>query len=189
MTVGSVSDARIGALLWVIFIISWYAAMVWRAPARKEGSRSSAIRDILFYAIGFLLLFNPQALSVVLWASTGYLGLLLLALELLFFAFAWWARISLGRLWSGTITLRENHVIIQDGPYRRVRHPIYTGFIGAAWSYALLTASPASLLGAALLTAQMAWKAKREEQFLRAELGSAAYDLYAASTPMLIPFI
>jgi protein-S-isoprenylcysteine O-methyltransferase Ste14 len=52
-----------------------------------------------------------------------------------------------------------------------------------------LVSSPATLLGAALLTAQMAWKAKREEAFLRQELGTADYDAYAARTPMLIPFL
>ena len=180
---------RAGALLWGVLFVSWYAAVLWRAPATKHGSRSGAIRDVLFYAIGFFLLFTPQALGRTLWTSPALVNGILLALQLGFFAFAWWARIELGRLWSGMITLREDHVVVRSGPYRLVRHPIYTGFIGGAWMFALLTESPVSLLGAAFLTVQMAWKARREEQFLRAELGAEAYGSYARATPMLVPFI
>jgi protein-S-isoprenylcysteine O-methyltransferase Ste14 len=79
--------------------------------------------------------------------------------------------------------------VVESGPYGLVRHPIYTGFLGASWAFALLIASPTALLGAALLTVQMAWKAKREESFLRQELGPADYDAYAARTPMLIPLL
>ena len=61
--------------------------------------------------------------------------------------------------------------------------------LAAAWAFALLVGSPAAIAGAAVLTAQMAWKAKREEAFLRQELGPADYDAYAARTPMLIPFL
>jgi protein-S-isoprenylcysteine O-methyltransferase Ste14 len=105
------------------------------------------------------------------------------------FAFAWWARLHLGRLWSGMITLQEGHRLVDTGPYRLARHPIYTGFLGAAWAFALLTGAPTSLIGAVVLTAQMAWKARREEAFLRQELGAEPYDAYAARAPMLIPFL
>src|SRR5262249_24181362 len=144
--------------------------------------------DQLGYVVGFGLLLVPGAKAPPAWPVPDVAGTGLLALEAAAFAFAWWARIHLGRLWSAAITLREGHRIVDSGPYGRVRHPIYTGLIGASWSYALLAASPVGLAGAAVLTAQMAWKARREEAFLRAELGADAYDAYAAKTPMLIPF-
>ena len=86
-------------------------------------------------------------------------------------------------------TLREDHHIVETGPYGLVRHPIYTGFLLSAWSFALLVASPTALIGAAVLSAQMKWKAKREENFLSKELGRAAYAEYSARTPMLVPFV
>ncbi len=43
--------------------------------------------------------------------------------------FCVWARVTLGRNWSGTITLKEGHELIERGPYRFVRHPIYTGML------------------------------------------------------------
>jgi protein-S-isoprenylcysteine O-methyltransferase Ste14 len=163
-----------GMTLWGAFLVSWYAGMLWTARALKRNSVAGRAMDVLVYAIAFGLL--P-------------LGLILLSLEAGAFAFAWWARLALGRLWSGMITLREGHRVIQTGPYRLVRHPIYTGFLGAAWSFALLVGAPRPLLGALLLTATMALKARREETFLRQELGEAAYDDYARRTPMLVPFL
>jgi protein-S-isoprenylcysteine O-methyltransferase Ste14 len=178
-----------GAFLWGGFLVSWYLAMAWTARAVARTSVASRLGDYLIYAVGFTLLFAPQARVHGLWETPEAVALGLLALEAAGFAFAWWARVHLGRLWSGMITLREGHRVVESGPYGLVRHPIYTGFLAAAWAFALLVGSPAAIAGAAVLTAQMAWKAKREEAFLRQELGPADYDAYAARTPMLIPFL
>jgi protein-S-isoprenylcysteine O-methyltransferase Ste14 len=179
---------RASAFLWVAFLVSWYAAMLWTARAVARTSWTSRLGDFAAYFVGFGLLFTPAAGVPALWAEPPPLAYALLAIQAGFFAFAWWARIHLGRLWSGMITLREGHRVVDSGPYGLVRHPIYTGFIGAAWASALVTPSSAKLLGAAVLTAQMVWKAKREETFLRRELGAEGYDAYAARIPMLVPF-
>lgn len=55
-----------------------------------------------------------------------WLGLLMVICGL---AFAVWARIHLGRNWSGTVTVKEDHELIRSGPYGIVRHPIYTGLL------------------------------------------------------------
>jgi protein-S-isoprenylcysteine O-methyltransferase Ste14 len=104
------------------------------------------------------------------------------------FMFAWWARLTLGDLWSGHVTRKEGHVIVERGPYRLVRHPIYTGLIAAVFALALTIGSPAGLLGAALIAIGFAIKARLEERFLSAELGEAGYADYRRRTPMLVPF-
>lgn len=173
--------------LWMGFLASWWLAALWTAKAVRGNSHASRGLDYVVYTISFVLLFTPSRLSPSLWREPPAVGWPLVAVEAAAFAFAWWARLHLGRLWSGMITLREGHRVVDTGPYRLVRHPIYTGFIGAAWSLALVEASATGLLGAASLTAVMSWKARREEAFLRQELGAAAYDAYAAKTPMLAP--
>ena len=178
-----------GTTLWGVFIVSWYAGALWTARALKRNSIAGRAMDVLVYAIAFGLLLASPPEPRPGWRTPLPLGLILLGLEVSAFAFAWWARLTLGRLWSGMITLREGHQVIQTGPYRLVRHPIYTGFLGAAWSFALLVGAPRPLLGSLLLTATMALKARREEAFLRQELGEAAYDDYARRTPMLVPFL
>ena len=182
-------DYKAGLTLWALFLVTWYLAMLWTARAVKGNSGTSRAGDLLFYVIGFGLLFTVPWRMPLVWRTAGPVSAALLVAEAGFFAFAWWARLHLGRLWSGMITLREGHRVVDTGPYRLARHPIYTGFIGASWAYALLSGSAPPLLGAVVLTLQMTWKGKREEAFLRQELGEAAYDAYAARTPMLVPFL
>jgi protein-S-isoprenylcysteine O-methyltransferase Ste14 len=104
------------------------------------------------------------------------------------FAFAWWARLYLGPLWSGSITRKEGHRVVDTGPYRLVRHPIYTGVIAASFVLAIELGAPVGFLGAAVMTLGWWMKAQQEERFLGQELG-AAYDDYRRRTPMLAPFL
>ena len=66
-----------------------------------------------------------------LW-DVGHDGAVVLALLTIpGFLFAWWARLHLGRLWSGTVTRKADHRIVDTGPYAIVRHPIYTGLLAS----------------------------------------------------------
>jgi protein-S-isoprenylcysteine O-methyltransferase Ste14 len=69
-----------------------------------------------------------------------------------------------------------------------VRHPIFTGLDAAAIALGLLSGRILPMIGAALIVLGCWIKARLEERFLRGELGEAAYDAYAARTPMLVPF-
>jgi protein-S-isoprenylcysteine O-methyltransferase Ste14 len=64
--------------------------------------------------------------------------------------FAWWARVHLGKLWSGGVERMADHRVVDSGPYAIVRHPIYTGLIAAALATAVIRATPWALLGGAL---------------------------------------
>ncbi|HVY84389.1 MAG TPA: isoprenylcysteine carboxylmethyltransferase family protein, partial [Caulobacterales bacterium] len=102
-------------------------------------------------------------------------------------AFAWWARVTLGALWSGNVTRKEDHRIVDTGPYGVVRHPIYTGILLGVWGTALFLGRWETLLGALLMTIGFWLKAKLEESFLVAGLGEAAYADYKRRVPMLLP--
>ena len=117
--------------------------------------------------------------SLVGWALAG--------LTVLGFLFCWWARLSLGSLWSGNITAKADHRIVDTGPYALVRHPIYTGMITAAAGMAVLNGSLLNIVGVALVIVGFTIKARIEERFLRTELGAEAYDAYAKRVGMLIP--
>jgi protein-S-isoprenylcysteine O-methyltransferase Ste14 len=103
------------------------------------------------------------------------------------FAVAWWARITLGRLWSGSVTRKVDHEIISAGPYRMVRHPIYSGLLLSVAATAALRGTVAAVLGAAAIGIGLFVKARVEERFLRSELGRERYDGYARRVPMLVP--
>jgi protein-S-isoprenylcysteine O-methyltransferase Ste14 len=69
-----------------------------------------------------------------------------------------------------------------------VRHPIYSGLIFAASATAVEKGTSYALFGAAILTFGFYTRARREERFLRLELGEGVYDAYARKTEMLVPF-
>ena len=193
-------------MLWASFLTSWCLAMLWTGRATSRGGRGARIGYFLGFALGFVLLFATSAQRAQgiwrggagLWLGAGWttawwhdppvIGWALIAAEGAAFLFAWWARLHLGKLWSGMMTLREGHRVIDTGPYRLVRHPIYAGLIGASWAMALVVATPAAIGGAIVLAVVMTIKAGGEERLLRRELGAAGYDAYAARTPMLVPF-
>src|SRR5262249_43201907 len=123
-----------------------------------------------------------------LWTLPDAAGWGMAAVTLAGFLFAWWARIHLGALWSGSVTRKEDHRIVDTGPYGLVRHPIYTGLLAAAFAMAVVKATPIGFAGAVLMTLGYWLKAKVEEGFLRSELGAEGYDAYRKRVPMLIPF-
>jgi protein-S-isoprenylcysteine O-methyltransferase Ste14 len=100
-------------------------------------------------------------------------------------AFAWWARIALGRLWSGGIERMAEHRVVDTGPYAFVRHPIYTGLIAGAVALAALQAKPWAILGAALFSLGFTLKARVEERFLEQEIGG--YEAYRRRVSMILP--
>ncbi len=97
-----------------------------------------------------------------------------------------YARVWLGRNWSGTVTLKQDHELIRGGPYRWVRHPIYTGILLALLGSAIATAEWRGPLGFALITISLLRKIKVEERVLTGQFGEA-YTRYQAEVPALLP--
>jgi protein-S-isoprenylcysteine O-methyltransferase Ste14 len=186
--------------LWMVWYLTWWLAAL---CAAKPAARP--VRDVwLFHrwlgVAGIVLLFMlqphsaglqfaPPVIVAPLWRAPAAAQWALFVFTAAGFAFCWWARVHLFALWSGFVTVKAAHRVVDTGPYRLVRHPIYTGVIAAAVFTAALAATPAALIGAALIAASF-WKtALIEEAFLRAQLGASAYDSYSRRTPMLIPLL
>ena len=185
------SPLLVSYTLWAIWFVSWMLAAAWSDRTESAPSRSSQLADRLLVLAGILLLFGffPALRSSRLWHFGPSIGWLLTMLTGCGFAFCWWARLHLGRLWSGTVTRKVGHHVVDSGPYALVRHPIYTGIIIASFATAIQTGTGAALAGAVAMTVGWYLKARLEERFLRAELGREAYDAYARRTAMLAPFL
>ncbi|UVK36208.1 isoprenylcysteine carboxylmethyltransferase family protein [Mesorhizobium sp. AR10] len=178
------------AALWLIWIVSWAAAAYWADPAQKRAGFQAEFRYRALWMIGTILLFVPAHGYVGrlrLWFPTLAVAWSCVALIAVGLAFSWWARLHLGRLWSGTVTAKAGHRVVDTGPYGLVRHPIYTGLLLAILATMAAKGTVWGVAGAALLTVGIIVKARLEEKFLRGELGSA-YDDYALRVPMLVPF-
>jgi protein-S-isoprenylcysteine O-methyltransferase Ste14 len=176
--------------LWDAWVVSWTVAMVW---SRRTAARPPALDQLVHWlptVIGFgLLAFGSSATHFApLWRLPDAAGWALAGVCAAGLLFTWWARISLGSLWSGSVSRKADHTVIQNGPYRLVRHPIYTGLIAAALAQGVLIGMFANLLGALILAFGFWLKARLEERFLSQELGEAGYSEYRRRTPMLMPF-
>jgi protein-S-isoprenylcysteine O-methyltransferase Ste14 len=172
-------------VLWLLWFLGLIAVALWSSrhtkrlhPAQEFGYRALVI-------VGTLLLFSFTPwpgldVQYLLWRPvSGIAGWLLVALTFEGFFFAFWGRIRVAA---------ENGMgdhIIETGPYKIVRHPIYTGVIIAAFASAIVLGKPSSLAGAALLTLAFVVRILLEEGVLRSDTGS--YDDYADRVPMLVP--
>ncbi len=179
-------------IIWIGWLISWVAASFWSDRAQKRAAtletwsyRAAMIAGgiLLVPVTGSLLGEKP------IW-EINYAGMYALAaLMLAGLSLTWWARICLGPLWSSRITRKEDHRIIDTGPYAFVRHPIYSGLIIALVATAAAEGTLTALFGAALIILGVWLKARTEERFLLTELGPEIYDAYCRRVPMLIPFL
>jgi len=179
--------------LWAAWVVSWIVAVAWsNRTEKRDAIWTELLFRVLFYA-GLILLFAFSPASgyyarTQLWHFGEAMNWISVLLTAAGFLFTWWARIHLGRLWSDQVVKKAGHHVVDTGPYRFVRHPIYSGLILSAWATAIETGTSFALLGAAMVTLAFYIKARREERFLRAELDSA-YDVYARKTAMLVPFL
>ncbi len=181
-----------------LWALSWGVASIWtRRTAARPSAAEQAVYLVPTFSGTWLLAWALRSRIVgrvasiadsPLWRLPDWAGWLLAGACVVGLAFTWWARLSLGDLWSGSVSRKEGHAIVETGPYRLVRHPIYTGVILALGAWALQLAAPASMAGLALITLGFWLKARLEERFLSAQLGDSAYADYRRRTPMLVPF-
>jgi len=172
------------------FWLSWIAAAGWSRPTDKRVNVKSQITYRLLMLGGAALLLVPAhgyAGPLRLWLVTRREGWVCTGLILWGLGFSWWARIHLGDLWSGRITKKSEHRVIDSGPYAIVRHPIYTGLLLAVYATAVAKGTVPGVLGALVVTIGVWMKARVEEVWLRNELTEDAYASYARRVPMLIP--
>ena len=188
--------ASYGAI--AVWGLSWALAGLW---SRRTAARPPVLDQVAYLAPtlagGLLIAVDARAAILgsrlgfgdpALWRLSAAAGWGLFSLCLLGLGFTWWARLTLGDLWSSSVQRKDGHTLVERGPYRLVRHPIYSGLILALVAASVELARPAGMLGTALLVLGFWMKARLEERFLSAELDEGAYADYRRRTPMLLPF-
>ena len=176
---------------WGVWTLSWIAAAFWADRPEKRPARGEEWLYRIVTLAGGCLLFRaafPRAgMGYRLWTVGPAAGWILFAVALIGLAFAWWARLRLGRLWSSSVTKKADHRVVDTGPYAIVRHPIYTGILLAAVATAAEQGTAGSVAGIMIFALAFWIKARLEERFLGEQLGAADYDAYRRRVPMLIP--
>jgi protein-S-isoprenylcysteine O-methyltransferase Ste14 len=175
---------------WYVFGAVWgvYALRVKRTKAAEKSSDRLATMVVMI--VSFILLFYEwtafgplgrrflPAQGWIAWAGVGVTSLGI--------AIAVWARYCLGENWSARVTLKEGHRLIRSGPYRLVRHPIYTGMLLGAVGRSLTVGEWRGVVAVALIVLAHSRKAMREERMLTAEFGEE-YTAYRRRTGFLFP--
>jgi protein-S-isoprenylcysteine O-methyltransferase Ste14 len=168
---------------WIIFWVYWLTS----AFGVKEG-RGSMRRIPLngLTAVSVILLvrvFRGGSLAVHS-PVLGAIGAVVFASGI---ALAIWARVHLGSNWGLPMTQKAEPELVTSGPYRFVRHPIYSGLLAGLVGTALAT-NLIGLIIAALLCAYFYYCASVEEKNLTATFPTT-YPAYRARTKMLIPLV
>ncbi|MBZ5721680.1 MAG: isoprenylcysteine carboxylmethyltransferase family protein [Acidobacteriia bacterium] len=185
---------NISLSLWAVWYLYWIASARHRvrdtgdSPAKRE-PWAGRVGYLSMMAVGLAMLFwHPPVpyLNHPLWPSeSAWLGAGL-AVQAAGLAFAIWARYTLGRNWAGRITVGASQELVIRGPYRLVRHPIYSGLLFGILGTAIVVGQVRGFLGLLLVLVAVMIKLGREESALRGHFGPA-YEKYAEQVPALVP--
>jgi protein-S-isoprenylcysteine O-methyltransferase Ste14 len=177
---------------WLVFFLYWAISALSSKAAKKTESVAERLQRMAPLAAAYVLLFYQAA--KLGWLDKRFIkdspaaavvGVTLTAAGV---AFAIWARWHLGANWSAIVSIREEHELIRTGPYRRVRHPIYTGMLLAMAGTALVLGEVRGLLASLITLAAFYSKARKEEAWLTREFGER-FEAHAKQTGMFLPKI
>lgn len=175
---------------WAIWVAVWILMAFFSKSTKRRETPGQRLEHLIPVLVGFLLIFRegrtPGWLGIAVFPDHPALMLACVVVAVLGLLFSVWARLALGSNWSGTVTIKADHQLIRSGPYRSIRHPIYTGMLAALLASAVTARLLIGLLGFAIVFFALWRKAKREETFLAQEFGPA-FDEHRQHTGMFLP--
>src|SRR4029077_17733736 len=114
-------------------VVLWLLIAFFNKSNKQKETPGQRLRNLIPAVCCLLLIFREGTgapwLTRAIFPDNPVLMLACVLMTVLGLLFAVWARLALGSNWSGTVTIKANHQLIQSGPYRFIRHPIYTGML------------------------------------------------------------
>lgn len=195
----SISAASLGEIVWVLGIVAWY---VIRYPFERRAKRVRIVSDSrsLSETVGLASALFGLAILPAFYVATGIpeaadhpASIWAVALGTVVFACALWvfrrSHKDLGRNWSVTLQIREQHKLVCTGLYALIRHPMYTSFLLMGVGQALLlpnwVAGLSGLIGFAVL---FFLRVDKEEHMMLDTFGPE-YRSYMQKTKRIIPYL
>ena len=177
---------------WWIFLTVWIVNAARTKTTVQRQSVASMMAHRLPVGFGWwLLIITPTwspFLSRQLLPRTPMLNAFSVALCACGLTFTIWARQTLAGNWSSDVTFKQNHELIRKGPYRYVRHPIYTGLLVMFAGTSLYIGQLRCLLGFPLVAIGF-WIKLRQEERLLVRHFPEAYPNYRREVKALVPFV
>jgi protein-S-isoprenylcysteine O-methyltransferase Ste14 len=177
---------------WILFAVIWLVAAFWTKRSVYHESRWQRLGYMIPLLVGAYLVFkgarlsHPLDLRVI--PRVDALAWAALVLCIAGLAFCFWARFTLGRNWSGVVTLKGGHELITRGPYALVRHPIYTGLLIMFVATVIVLGHVAGIIALPLVFVSI-WTKLRHEEKLMLQMFPHQYSAYQRRVKRLIPFI
>ena len=176
---------------WGIFFIVWVVASLSTKRSVNRETAAQRFRYVIPILIGWYLLFRGYRLSpfnIRIIPQNDAVLFISSILCVCGLGFCLWSRAILGRNWSGTVTLKEDHELIVRGPYQIVRHPIYTGLLTMLLATAMQQGHIAGLIGLILVFISFWIKLLGEEELMRKQFPDQYAD-YGQRVKRIIPFL
>lgn len=179
-------------IAWLILLL-WWLVSAWgnKSVARSEPWLTRLVLYWIPLVVAFGLL-GPGDWFGHTWLREGIVPhtvpvfAVALLLVVTGVALACWSRYLLGRNWSSVVQIKEDHELIEAGPYRYIRHPIYTGILLAFIGTALKEGDVRVIFGVLIVFLSF-WRKLRMEERMLGETFGEAYAAYRARTKALIP--
>jgi protein-S-isoprenylcysteine O-methyltransferase Ste14 len=156
---------------------------------RREGGTAFVIRVAGFVMLVGLLAGYFLGAGWLLEAGfhlPGFVRLLALSCAIVALALWTWTQVVLGRYWSAQLALRDKHELVTWGPYKYVRHPMYTAIFVWISSLAIVAANWFFVLAAAGTIAVLLVRTPKEENMMLS-MFSARYQEYMKHTGRYLP--
>lgn len=179
-------------IVWMLFFVYWQIKAVNTKTTQRLEPAASRILRVFIFLIAIALLSMTRIplpwLYLQLWSAGLWPFWLGAAVTIAGLLFAVWARVHLGRNWSRSVTLKQDHELITTGPYTLVRHPIYTGILTGFLGMAIAISQVRGFIVCVLVFVAFWIKLRMEEQWMRSQFGEV-YDRYAHRTAALVPYL
>jgi len=183
------SPLWISAFLWIVMMTYWNAKAKRSAAVKSGESASSRSKHQLMLNVALLLAFIRFPWTGMRWLPVSPLVAPIgLAVQIGAMLLDVWSMRCLGRNWSGVVAIKVDHQLVRTGPYRLVRHPIYTAMLGMYLGTAIVGGELHGLLGV-LLAAIAYWRKTRMEERGLIEAFGSAYEDYRRESWALVPWV
>ena len=185
----------------IIFVVAYSLFAIVRIYYRsqtigRESEKEESLRDpqTIFLSIVILAYFAAMFIYIlvpdwIFWAhldlhvAIRWLGVVLAAVGI---GLLVWIHHTLGRQYAAKLEIQKEHALIEEGPYKKVRHPMYTVFILFSLAVAFISSNLLILIFAVLIAVPFHWITQKEERMLTDQFGEE-YQSYMKRTGRFLP--
>jgi protein-S-isoprenylcysteine O-methyltransferase Ste14 len=187
----SAASNRIIVACWITFLVFWSVTAHKVKPTAERQSLLSALAHRIPVGLGWWLLIFwrlPPPMNLSLLPRTYWMQMFAVVICTSGLYVTIWARRTLAGNWSSDVAFKQNHELVRTGPYRFVRHPIYSGVLVMCLGTAIEIAQLHGLLAIAMIGVGFWIKIHQEERLLRRHFPDE-YPAYCRQVRAFIPFV